>query len=74
MKALIETMADRLLWGSDWPHPNVRGEMPDDGELVDILTEVCPGRSDQERILVSNPHTLYRFDNPPGNSFHDGDT
>jgi predicted TIM-barrel fold metal-dependent hydrolase len=74
MKALIETMADRLLWGSDWPHPNVRGEMPDDGELVDILTEVCPDRSEQERILVSNPHTLYRFDNPPGNSFHDGDT
>src|SRR3546814_3687599 len=33
MKALVQAMADRLLWGSDWPHPNVRGDMPDDGEL-----------------------------------------
>lgn len=62
VQALVESMADRLLWGSDWPHPNVRGDMPDDGELVDIFTRICPGRGEQERILVSNPQTLYRFD------------
>lgn len=61
VKALVESMADRLLWGSDWPHPNVRGDMPDDGELVNIFTEACPGRGDQEKILVSNPQALYRF-------------
>ncbi|MGB3290014.1 MAG: amidohydrolase family protein [Burkholderiaceae bacterium] len=62
VQALVESMADRLLWGSDWPHPNVRGDMPNDGELVDIFTQLCPQREDQERILVSNPQTLYRFD------------
>jgi len=61
VKALVESMADQLLWGSDWPHPNVRGDMPDDGELVDIFTEICSGRAEQERILVSNPQALYRF-------------
>ncbi|HEY9281567.1 MAG TPA: amidohydrolase family protein [Eoetvoesiella sp.] len=58
---LIETMPDRLLWGSDWPHPNVRGDMPDDGELVNVFTELCPDPALQERILVTNPQTLYRF-------------
>jgi 2-pyrone-4,6-dicarboxylate lactonase len=61
VKALVESMADRLLWGSDWPHPNVRGDMPDDGELVNIFTEICPDREAQEKILVSNPQVLYRF-------------
>src|SRR3546814_517288 len=73
MKALVQAMADRLLWGSDWPHPNVRGDMPDDGELVDIFTDVCPGRSEQERILVSNPQLLYRFDAPSENSLDSGE-
>lgn len=60
--ALIETMADRLLWGSDWPHPNVRGEMPDDGEILNIFTELCPDPAIQAQILAINPQILYRFD------------
>jgi len=62
LAALIDTMADRLLWGTDWPHPNVRGEMPDDGEVLNIFTELCPDPATQVQILVANPQVLYRFD------------
>lgn len=68
VRALVETMAERLLWGTDWPHPNVRGEMPDDGELVNLFTELCPDPAVQEQILVTNPHTLYRFNVRAGES------
>lgn len=61
VRALIETMADQLLWGSDWPHPNVRGDMPDDGELVDVFTDLCPEPDLRQRILVRNPQILYGF-------------
>ncbi len=61
LRALIDTMADQLLWGSDWPHPNVRGDMPDDGELVDAFTELCPDPGLLQAILVRNPQALYRF-------------
>lgn len=60
--ALIDTMADRLLWGTDWPHPNVRGQMPDDGEVLNIFTELCPDPAIRAKILVANPQVLYRFD------------
>jgi 2-pyrone-4,6-dicarboxylate lactonase len=56
---LIETMPDRVLWGTDWPHPNVEGDMPDDGELVDAFFEACPGEEKRHRILVDNPERLY---------------
>lgn len=62
ISALAESMPDRLLWGTDWPHPNVRGDMPDDGELVNIFTRLCPDPALQEQILVTNPQALYRFD------------
>lgn len=59
--ALLETMPERLLWGTDWPHPNVAGDMPDDGELLNTFLRLCPDRAVQRQILVDNPHTLYRF-------------
>lgn len=62
VSALIDTMADRVLWGTDWPHPNVRSEMPDDGEVLNIFTELCPDPGMQAQILVANPQALYRFD------------
>lgn len=62
VRALIDVMADRLLWGTDWPHPNVQADMPDDGELVNTFTELCPDKALQEKILVANPQVLYRFD------------
>jgi predicted TIM-barrel fold metal-dependent hydrolase len=57
-QALIAAAPDRLLWGTDWPHPNVR-HMPDDGDLVDLLAAFAPDGSARHRILVENPERLY---------------
>ena len=57
-RALISAAPDRILWGTDWPHPNVR-EMPDDGDLVDVLALYAPDEATRNRILVTNPQTLY---------------
>lgn len=62
-QALIEAAPDRVLWGTDWPHPNVR-RMPDDGDLVDLLAAFAPDESTRNRILVTNPERLYRFGSP----------
>ncbi|MGI9611899.1 MAG: amidohydrolase family protein, partial [Acidimicrobiales bacterium] len=59
-RALIEAAPDRVLWGTDWPHPNVR-HMPDDGDLVDLLAAFAPDESTRDQILVTNPERLYRF-------------
>lgn len=60
--ALARAMPDRLLWGTDWPHPNVAGDMPDEGELVDLFFEACPDAGVRQKILVDNPARLYGFD------------
>lgn len=61
-KRLIEAAPDRVLWGTDWPHPNVR-EMPDDGLLVDLLPIFSPDDpSLLKRLLVDNPTKLYWYD------------
>ncbi len=60
-QALIAAAPDRVLWGTDWPHPNVR-HMPDDGDLVDILAAFAPDEATRNRILVANPEKLYDFD------------
>lgn len=59
-QALIAAAPERTLWGTDWPHPNVR-HMPDDGDLVDVLAAFAPDESTRNRILVDNPETLYDF-------------
>ena len=59
-RALIAAAGDRVLWGTDWPHPNVR-HMPDDGDLVDLLAVFAPAEADRNRILVDNPRHLYDF-------------
>jgi predicted TIM-barrel fold metal-dependent hydrolase len=56
--ALIRQAPDRVLWGTDWPHPNVR-EMPDDGALVDLLPRMAPDPLLRQRLLVDNPLRLY---------------
>jgi len=58
-QALIAIDADRLLWGTDWPHPNITRDMPNDGELVDLLGEMCPDVQLRQRILVDNPTRMY---------------
>ena len=59
-RALIAAAPDRVLWGTDWPHPNVR-HMPDDGDLVDLLVQFAPDAELRRRILVDNPQRLYNF-------------
>jgi predicted TIM-barrel fold metal-dependent hydrolase len=53
---------ERCVWGTDWPHPNLEGTMPDDGELLDALMRWAPSTQAQQRILVDNPVALYGFD------------
>jgi 2-pyrone-4,6-dicarboxylate lactonase len=58
-RALIELDAQRILWGTDWPHPNITKDMPNDGELVDLFAEICPDPKQRQRILVDNPTRMY---------------
>jgi predicted TIM-barrel fold metal-dependent hydrolase len=57
--ALIAVDPARILWGTDWPHPNITQDMPNDGELVDLFAAFCPDRELRRRILVDNPTRLY---------------
>jgi len=56
---IVETFPDRVLWGTDWPHPNMKSHMPDDGALVDIVPRIAPTGDLQHRLLVANPQRLY---------------
>jgi 2-pyrone-4,6-dicarboxylate lactonase len=58
-QALIEEDASRILWGTDWPHPNITKDMPNDGELVNLFAKICPDPAIQRRILVDNPTRMY---------------
>jgi 2-pyrone-4,6-dicarboxylate lactonase len=58
-RRLVETFPDRVLWGTDWPHPNLRTHMPDDGTLVDFLPRIAATPELQRRLLVDNPGSLY---------------
>jgi 2-pyrone-4,6-dicarboxylate lactonase len=61
-RRLIETFPDRVLWGSDWPHPNLKNHMPDDGLLVDFVPHIATTRELQRKLLVDNPMRLYWAD------------
>ena len=58
-KHLVETFPDRVLWGTDWPHPNMKSHMPDDGKLVDYLPRIAATPALQRALLVDNPMRLY---------------
>jgi len=58
--ACIEAAPDRCLWGTDWPHPNVK-TMPNDADLVDIIPKMIPDPDLQQKVLVDNPARLYGF-------------
>ena len=60
-RALVGTNPDRLLWGTDWPHPRVVGRMPDTGRLLDLFNAWTPDPEIRRRILVHNPARLYGF-------------
>lgn len=59
MAKLIDTAPDRLLWGTDWPHPNIRGPMPEEADLIALLREVARDEAMLRTILVDNPARLY---------------
>jgi 2-pyrone-4,6-dicarboxylate lactonase len=58
-KTIVEEFPDRVLWGTDWPHPNMKKEMPDDGILVDYVPSIATTTDLQHKLLVTNPTTLY---------------
>jgi len=58
-RRLVDEFSDRVLWGTDWPHPNLRSHMPDDGQLVDLIPRLAPSVELQRRLLVYNPQRLY---------------
>jgi 2-pyrone-4,6-dicarboxylate lactonase len=57
--AIVEEFEDRVLWGTDWPHPNMKKEMPDDGILVDYVPSIATTATLQQKLLVDNPNNLY---------------
>ena len=59
MGVLIKNYTERVLWGTDWPHPNMKSHMPDDGKLVDIIERIAPTEELQRKLLVDNPMRLY---------------
>jgi 2-pyrone-4,6-dicarboxylate lactonase len=59
--ALIEAAPERILWGTDWPHPNVGKHMPNDGDLTNLFGFMAPEPELQHKILVENPARLYGF-------------
>ncbi|MDX1485584.1 MAG: amidohydrolase family protein, partial [Alphaproteobacteria bacterium] len=61
-QAAIEAAPDRVLWGTDWPHPNIEGVMPNDGDLMSLLALYAPDPAVRRRILVDNPARLYGFE------------
>ena len=58
-KRLVDTFPDRVLWGTDWPHPNLKNHMPDDGLLVDYIPQIATTPQLQQKLLVENPTRLY---------------
>ncbi|MBX2870084.1 MAG: amidohydrolase family protein [Acidiferrobacterales bacterium] len=56
---VVQMFPDRVLWGTDWPHPNLKSHMPDDGLLVDFIPHIAPTPELQQRLLVDNPMRLY---------------
>jgi 2-pyrone-4,6-dicarboxylate lactonase len=64
-RRVVGEFPDRVLWGSDWPHPNLTGHMPDDGLLVDQIPLIAESAEAQRKLLVDNPMRLYWPDETP---------
>lgn len=63
-KAYVDFEPNRVLWGTDWPHPSevsARKELPNDAHLLDLLAKQAPNEKDRKLILVDNPAKLYHF-------------
>jgi 2-pyrone-4,6-dicarboxylate lactonase len=58
-RKLVDEFPDRVVWGTDWPHPHHAGPTPDDGRLVDLIAEIAPTDEQRRRLMVDNPTRLY---------------
>jgi 2-pyrone-4,6-dicarboxylate lactonase len=58
-RAIVERFTDRIVWGTDWPHPNMTTHAPDDGLLVDMIPKFAPEPAQQRAMLIDNPERLY---------------
>ncbi len=58
-RRLVQKFPTRVIWGTDWPHPNLKDHMPDDGLLVDFIPHIAPTEQEQKLLLVDNPMRLY---------------
>jgi len=58
-RGFLESVPERVLWGTDWPHPNMKSHMPDDGALVDRIMTICDTDTLRQLVLVKNPTRLY---------------
>ncbi len=63
-RALVDAAPERVVWGTDWPHTNVKPAIPNDGDLMDLLPEFAPDEQIRRKILVENPCALYGFGEP----------
>lgn len=61
-RTVVENYPDKVLWGTDWPHPNMKSHMPDDGQLVDLIPRIATTAALQQKLLVDNPMRLYWAD------------
>ena len=62
VRPLVEDYPDRCIWGTDWPHPNMQDNVPDDGHLVDMIPRIAPTEALQRKLLIDNPNALYWAD------------
>ena len=60
-KALLDANPERIIWGTDWPHVMMKGAMPNDGDLADVIADWVPDARMRELVLVHNPARLYGF-------------
>ena len=59
VRPLVQAYPDRVLWGTDWPHPNMERRIPNDGALVDVIPRIAVTEEVQRKLLVRNPMRLY---------------
>lgn len=58
-RRIVDLFPDRVIWGTDWPHPNMKSHMPDDGKLVDFIPRIATTNEARQKLLVDNPMRLY---------------
>ena len=58
-RTIVDRFTDRVLWGTDWPHPNMKSHVPDEGQLVDVIPKIATSEEKQHALLVDNPMRLY---------------